>query len=121
MRLSSVVSLAVLACCIPVVNAPAQGAGVSIAINLGPPRTIVAYSSQRDGEWRASYKQWQPTTMYVVNGQFYDKSSRGARAVVVYHHNDDYFLPPQDKKWVGADKRYNYKRKPKDEDYNRRP
>jgi hypothetical protein len=59
--------------------------------------------------------------MYVVNGQYYDKSSRGARAVIVYHHNDDYFLPPQDKKWVGADKRHDYKHKPKTEDYNRKP
>jgi len=26
--------------------------------------------------------------MYVVNGQYYDKESRGSRAVVVYRHNN---------------------------------
>jgi hypothetical protein len=119
MRLSRVVSLAVLACCIPLATAPAQG--VSIGVKLGTARSVVSYSSTRDGEWRTSYKQWQPKTMYVVNGQYYDKSSRGSRAVVVYQHNNDTFLPPQDKKWVGADKRYNYKRQPKAEDYNRKP
>ena len=121
MRLATVLSFAVLAGFVPAASAPAQGVGISIGLKLGPSRSVVAYSSARDGEWRSSYMQWQPTTMYVVDGRYYEKQSRGSRAVVVYRHNEDYFLPPQDKKWVGADKRYNYKRKPRNEDYNRRP
>ena len=119
MRLSTLLSLSALVCCIPIASAPAQRAGVSVDIHLGRARTVTAYSSSRSGEWRTNYKQWKPTTLYVTNGQYYDKQTRGSRAVVVYRKDNDYFLPPQDKKWVGKDKRYDYKHKPNNEDYNR--
>jgi hypothetical protein len=121
MRLSTLLSLSALVCCIPMASAPAQGAGVSINLRLGNQRTVSSYSSERSGDWRTNYKHWTPTTLYVTNGQYYDKNTRGSRAVVVYRKDKEYFLPPQDKKWVGADKRYNYKHRPTDEDYNRRP
>jgi hypothetical protein len=121
MRLSTVLTLSATICCVPLAAVPAQGVGISIGINLGPSRVVRNYSSARYGDWRTNYRNWQPTTMYVVNGHYYDKETRGSRAVVVYRHNKDYFLPPQDKKWVGADKRYDYKRQPRDEDYARRP
>jgi hypothetical protein len=119
MRISTLVSLSVLAACIPITRAPAQSVGVSIGIHLGPERVVANYSSARSGDWRTNYQQWQPTTLYVVNGRYYDNQTRGARAVVVYRHQNDYFLPPQDKKWVGVDKRYNYKNKPRSADYGR--
>jgi hypothetical protein len=109
--------MAALVCFIPASSASAQG--VSVSLRLGNERTVSAYSSERSGDWHANYKQWEPTTLYVNNGKYYDKQSKGSRAVVVYHKDNDYFLPPQDKKWVGADQRYNYKHKPTTEDYNR--
>jgi hypothetical protein len=118
MRIATVLSLAIIASSIPMARAQAQ-VGVSVGLNLGNVRTVAAYSSAQHGDWQTSYKQWQPTTLYSVNGQYYDKKSAGSRAVVVYHHNDQYFMPPQDKKWVGKDKRYDYKHKPTSDDYNR--
>ena len=119
MRIATVLSAAVIIGCLPITQASAQSVGVSVGLNLGNVRTVAAYSSAQHGEWQTSYKQWQPTTLYSVNGQYYDKNTKGSRAVVVYHHNDEYFMPPQDKNWVGKDKRYNYKHKPTSDDYNR--
>lgn len=119
MRLIKAATLAALVCFLPLAAAPAQGVGVTV--RLGNERTVVAYSPERHGDWQTSYKSWKPTTVYSVNGHYYDKQTRGARAVAVYHKDNEYFLPPQDSKWVGKDKRYNYKRRPTDEDYNRRP
>ena len=114
-------ALSALVCCAPLANARAQGVGVSIGVQLGTARVVSNYSSERSGDWRTNYKQWEPTTLYVNNGQYYDKESKGSRAVVVYKKDNDYFLPPQDKKWVGVDKRYDYKHKPTNADYNRKP
>jgi hypothetical protein len=120
MRISILLSLIVLAACTPMRGGRGRSSvGVSVGIQLGPERPISYYSREQHGDWRVNYQQWQPTTVYVVDGRFYDNETRGARAVVVYRRNNEYFLPPQEKEWVGKDKRYDYKHKPKDEDYNR--
>lgn len=118
MRLIKALALSALICFVPAARASAQ-VGVSVGLKLGNERVVAAYSPERYGAWQASYKSWKPTTVYAVNGHYYDKSTKGSRAVVVYRKGSDYFMPPQDEKWVGADKRYNYKRKPVDEDYRR--
>ena len=121
MRLVTVLSLSLLFSGIPIASAPAQAVGVSVDLKLGNVRTVSAYSAERSGDWHTNYKSWKPTTLYVTNGQYYDKQTKGSRAVMVYRNSNDYFLPPQDKAWVGADKRYNYKRQPTDDDYARKP
>ncbi len=95
-------------------------ASVSVNLKLGPERTVAPYSSEKFGDWHTNYKQWTPKTMYYVNGHYYDHKTTGARTVSVYQKGGNYFLPPQDKDWVGKDKRYNYKNKPTDEDYRGR-
>jgi hypothetical protein len=92
-------------------------AQVSATIHLGTPLTVTAYSASAHGEWSANYKKWTPKTVYAYNGQYYSHTVKGGRAVQIYHHGNDNFLPPQDAKWQGADKRYNYNRKPTDDDY----
>ncbi len=117
MRIATALSVSLLLACAPIASASAQG--VSVDVKLGTPHTVVAYSSDRFGDWHTNYKKWTPKTMYVVNGKYYDHKTSGARAVAVYKKGNDYFLPPQDNDWVGKDKRYNYKNKPIDEDYRR--
>jgi hypothetical protein len=118
MRIATALSFSLLLACAPIASASAQS--VSIDLKLGPARTVAAYSSEQFGDWHTSYKQWTPKTMYYVNGQYYDHTTKGARAVAVYQKGGKYFLPPQDNAWVGKDKRYNYKNKPTDEDYRHR-
>jgi hypothetical protein len=120
MRIKTLLSLSLLVGFMPMTRGSAQtSVGIKIGINLGPERVVANYSSAQYGDWRTSYQQWQPITLYVVNGRYYEHQTRGARTVVVYRRNNDYFLPPQDKKWVGKDKRYDYKHQPRDEDYGR--
>ena len=97
-------------------RAPAQ---VSVTARLGPEISVSAYSQTRHGDWQTNYRQWKPVTLYNVNGHYYKHSVRGARAVAVYQHNNETFLPPQDKAWVGHDRRYNYKHQPNNDDYGR--
>jgi hypothetical protein len=93
--------------------------GVNIGARLGPELSIYAYSQPAYGDWRTTYTQWTPTTVYYYNGHYYPKSVQGARAVAIYSHNGEYFMPPEDREFVGKDKRYNYKRAPVAEDRGR--
>ena len=101
-------------------RAPAQ---VNISVNLGrllgPEISIYAYSQPDYGDWRVAYQQWTPVTIYELNGHYYRKSTKGARAVAVYSRNGEYFMPPTDKAWVGKDKRYDYKHQPAAQDRGR--
>jgi hypothetical protein len=99
-------------------RAPAQ---VSVQINarLGPAIGLFAYTPDRYGDWRTGYRRWTPVTLYTVNGNYYRRSTRGARPVQVYRRGNEYFLPPQDQAWVGHDRRYNYGHRPNNDDYGR--
>ncbi len=92
---------------------------VRFGTRLGPDIGVFAYSQARNGEWRDNYRKWTPVTLYDVNGRYYRNSVRGARAVVVYSYNGDYFFPPSDAGWVNKDRRYNYNRRPNDSDRGR--
>jgi hypothetical protein len=101
-------------------RAPAQvSISVDIGKRLGPEVSIFAYSQPAYGDWHTAYRKWTPVTIYEVNGHYYRKSMKGARAVAVYSRNGEYFLPPDDQAWVGKDKRYNYKRQPVEQDRGR--
>jgi hypothetical protein len=106
-------------CCASIAGAHAQGVGVSVS--LGNSHVVAAYNPERHGDWHTSYSNWQPTKLYYYKGQYYDHQAKGARAVSVYRKDDEYFLPPQDKKWVGYDKRFDYKHRPTSADYKRVP
>ncbi|MBI1810009.1 MAG: hypothetical protein HYR75_08950 [Gemmatimonadetes bacterium] len=97
-------------------RAPAQSAPI---LRLGPELSLYAYSPETQGDWRTSLRQWTPVTVYDVDGRYYRKAKKGARPIVVYRQNGQYFLPPSDREWEGKDKRYNYKRQPDDEDRGR--
>jgi hypothetical protein len=94
-------------------------AQVRVTAHLGPALTINAYSPATEGDWHKNYHKWAPVTVYDYNGHYYSHSVRGARPVQIYRSGHRYFLPPQDQSWKGADKRYNYKRSPTDDDYRR--
>jgi len=99
---------------------PAQvNISVRFGTRLGPDVGVFAYSPERLGDWHDNYRKWTPVTLYDVNGRYYRNSVAGSRAVVVYSYNDEYFLPPTDAGWVGADRRYNYRRQPVDDDRGR--
>ncbi len=121
MRISHVFAIAVLGAMVAApVRAPAQvSIDVTIGRRLGPAISVFEYSSASYGNWRTSYRRWTPVTLYVVNDQFYRHSVKGARPVMVYERNNEYFMPPQERGWVGLDKRYNYQRQPNDQDRGR--
>ncbi|MGH7582658.1 MAG: hypothetical protein ACREL5_05485 [Gemmatimonadales bacterium] len=96
--------------------APAQ---VSVSLHLGRNISIGAYSAARYGDWHTNYRRWRPVTVYYYNGDYYPHAVRGGRAVMVYRYQNSYFLPPEDTGWNRADHRYNYRRRPDDNDYNR--
>lgn len=99
--------------------APRQGsAQVSVTLHLGNPVVVTNYAPQVYGDWHTNYQKWRPTTVYYYNGAWYPRSVRGARPVVVYRSQNSYFLPPRDQNWDNKDHRYNYRRRPTDDDYN---
>jgi hypothetical protein len=100
--------------------APAQlNVTIQFGARLGPEIGVFAYSPQRHGDWRTTYRQWAPVTLYDINGHYYRTQVRGARPVLVYSYRNEYFLPPQDQAWVGFDKRYQSQRQPAPADYGR--
>ncbi len=97
-------------------RAPAQ---INVTIRLGTPMMVTNYSPDYYGDWRTSYRQWRPVTVYYYQGQYYPKSVRGSRPVMIYRRGNENFLPPQDQSWANrGDKRFNYKRAPTSEDYS---
>ena len=99
---------------------PCRGsAQITATIHLGSPVVVSNYSADVHGDWHTNYTKWQPRTVYAYNGQYYSHSVKGARPVQIYHRQNQNFLPPQDAAWANhGDKRYNYNRKPTDEDYS---
>ena len=101
-------------------GASAQGSiTVTFGTRLGPEIGVSAYSSEYLGEWRSNYRRWTPVTLYDINGHYYRGQVRGARPVLVYRYDNEYFMPPQDQSWNGADRRYDYRRRPTEADYGR--
>lgn len=99
-----------------------SSAQISATIHLGNPVVVTNYSADVHGDWHTNYRKWQPTTVYSYNNQYYAHSVKGGRAVEVYHQGSQYFLPPQDQAWANhGDKRFNYNRKPNDDDYSHAP
>jgi hypothetical protein len=92
---------------------------ISFGAKLGPEIRVFAYSQERLGEWRGNYRHWTPVTLYDVNGRYYRNNVRGARPIEVYMYNNQYFFPPQEQGWNGADRRYDYRRQPTQTDYGR--
>jgi hypothetical protein len=90
-----------------------------VSAQLGPGISLYGYSAERDGDWRASYRQWAPVTIYEVNGQYYPDNVRGARQVQVYRTQSGYVLPPRDQEWARTEKRFDRKKVPTDADYGR--
>jgi len=119
MRFKSLLALAVLGGLTTVPSRASAQIRITFGARLGPEIGISAYSQERMGDWRGSYRRWTPVTLYDINGRYYRNQVRGARPVLVYSYNNEYFLPPQDQGWNGMDRRYNYRRRPTDEDYGR--
>jgi hypothetical protein len=119
MRITTLLTVPILAGLIALpTKAPAQ-LTITFGTRLGPEVGVSAYQSERLGDWRSNYRQWTPVTLYDVNGRYYRNQVPGARPVLVYRFKDQYFWPPQDQGWNGADKRYDYRRRPNDTDYGR--
>jgi hypothetical protein len=89
---------------------------ISLGAQLGPPVPVFGYSAERYGPWRADYVHWTPVVLYEMNGRYYHHHAPGARAIEVYAYSGDYFFPPSDAAWVGADRRYHYDQRPRHED-----
>jgi hypothetical protein len=118
MRISTLATLPLLGA-LAVGVTPRQGsAQVSATIHLGKPVVVTNYTPDVYGDWHTSYRRWRPTTVYYYDGQWYPRSVAGGRQVMVYRNGSSYFLPPRDQDWDKKDHRYNYQRRPTDDDYN---
>jgi len=119
MRLSHCAGLSLVA--LLALGTPRAQAQISANVRVGRAVSVNVYSPQRYGEWRTSYREWQPVTLYYMDGRYYRRYVRGAHPVMVYRWNNEYFLPPRDRAWVRSDRRYDYRRRPGDEYYRPRP
>jgi hypothetical protein len=115
MRIPAMLALALLAAVVRPSSVHAQSVGISI--NFGPPQVVRVYRPEYYGDWRTSYRAWEPATLYFVNGGYYARQVRGARVVVVYRRGREYFLPPRERAWVGYDRRFDYAHAPRQWDY----
>ena len=102
----AVVTFALATGLIGVAHAPGTTDAASIATSQAG-IVLWSYSAEVHGEWRVSYQQWTPTTIYYSRGAYHHAMVPGARVLMVYSHSGAYFLPPSDRGWVGIDKRYN--------------
>lgn len=94
------------------VASPAE-AQISATIHIGPQRNyppaviyreparviVVDYHSRNFGQWKRSARYWQPITLYVLGGYYYQQPYRNARPVVVYNYRNSYFQAPRDRDW----------------------
>ena len=71
------------------------------------------------GDWRYNYRSWSPVVIYEYDGRYYPNRFRGSRAVQVYRNRSGYFLPPRDRGWDRADRRFDHRRRPNNSDYQR--
>ena len=114
------ISLAIVPLLAALNVAPRQAeAQISVTLHLGDPIVVTNYAPEAYGDWHTSYRYWHPVTVYFYDGRWYPRAVRGARPVVVYRSENSYFLPPRDHDWDNRDHRYNYRRRPTDDDYNR--
>ena len=116
MRMSLIATLPLLGAL--AVAPPRASAQVSVTLRLGRPVVVTNYSPDVYGDWHTDYRRWRPVTLYFYNGNWYPRSVRGSRPVVVYRSQNSYFLPPQDQDWNNKDRRYNYRRRPTPDDYS---
>jgi hypothetical protein len=100
-------------------RARAYAAYVPADPRLGAAIDVWDYSPDRAGDWRTNYTRWTPVIVYAYDGRYYPHEIRGARPVEVYRYRYEYFLPPPDQKWVGFDRRYDYKDRPDASDRDR--
>ena len=89
---------------------------ITLGAQLGPPVPVFAYSAARYGPWREHYRRWTPVVLYELDGRYYRHRDRDARPVEVYSYGGNYFLPPDDRDWIGTDRRYDYRRRPGHDD-----
>jgi hypothetical protein len=94
----------------PYPQAPGQRYGNELQVTM--------YSPQAQGDWRTAYNGWETATIYNLNGRYYPTQVPGARPLMVYRSQNQYFLPPQDRGWDNVDRRYDYRLRPTDDDYN---
>jgi len=80
---------------------------------------IYDYSPDYYGDWRYNYRRWSPVVIYESNGRYYRKRFRGARPLQVYRNRSGYFLPPRDRDWNRAERRFDPRRRPTEGDYRR--
>jgi hypothetical protein len=99
--------------------APSYQSGVGVTARYGPGIEFYDYSPRAFGDWRTSYRQWQPVVVYEYQGSYYGRNIRGARPVQIYRSPTGYFLPPRDQDWARTDRRFNDKKRPTDADYRR--
>ena len=63
------------------------------------PVAVLSYSTRRIGPWQQSYLQWEPITVYVLGGRYYDVPVPRARPLAAYRYRDRYFFAPRDRDW----------------------
>ena len=77
------------------------------------------YDPYYNGDWRHNYRRWSPVVIYEYEGRYHPNRLRGSRPVQVYRNRGGYFLPPRDRDWGRADRRFDNRRRPNDSDYQR--
>lgn len=80
---------------------------------------VYDYSPDYYGDWRYNYRRWSPAVIYEYNGRYYPNRFRGGRPLQVYRNRSGYFLPPRDRDWDRADRRFDSRRRPTQDDYRR--
>ncbi|HUX34082.1 MAG TPA: hypothetical protein VMV51_09420 [Gemmatimonadaceae bacterium] len=84
--------------------------------DIAAPLVVGAYAAGDVGGWRTSLMLWTPVTVYAFNGAYYSRAVPGSRSVEIYRYRGRYFMPPDDRAWIGADRRYDYRRRPEHDD-----
>jgi hypothetical protein len=69
---------------------------------LRPHQLVIRdYDQGRYGEWQDYYDDWQPETVYLYDGIYYDYPVVSyAEPIVVYRYRNDFFFAPRQREFV---------------------
>jgi hypothetical protein len=81
------------------IGRPARARAVRVVAPIPRPVAVLGYGAAQIGPWQRTWLGWEPVTVYVVNGRFYDRPVPRARPMTVYRYRDRTFFPPRDRAW----------------------
>ena len=91
----------------------------SASADIGPGVDLYGYYPDYWGDWHSNFSLWSPAVVYEYGGRYYPTRVRNSRPVSVYQYRNQYFMPPRDNDFRNRDRRFDYRHRLTNQDYQR--